>query len=429
MAKLTKEEIVTIGVLKKIGEGASAIARRLNVTEGTVRYHVRRLTENVQDGRQKSSLIETKNLEGVVAAWWSNAQSDLPADRSPNAELLWQFLRSEHHYAGSRKSVRKYVRSHFPRPRLRPFRRVETPPGAQAQTDWCDFRAIDIGDPAGPVSLHALVMVLSHSRKTAVIWCRQMDQLSWHHAHNEAFKRLGGVPAVNRIDNLKTGIGRGAGAWGDVNAQYRTYARTMGFHVDACQPREPQQKGKTERRCGVLRTLGVDKRSFPTLSALQHWCDQMIALAEETRLCPITGTTIAAAWAAERSLLRPLPETLPEPFDLVKRCLVHKDCTLRFEGRQYAVPFAHMGRSLEVRGCAETVQIVDPGNGMILRSYPRRTESRLLIDATCYDGDATHRVDRPTPLGAMGRKLAEISQMHVQVRSMDIYAQLAEVAR
>jgi transposase len=85
-----------------------------------------------------------------------------------------------------------------------------------------------------------------------------MTQLSWQSAHIQAFQRLGGVPAVNRIDNLKTGISHGAGPWGEINAQYRTFAKTLGFHVDACLPRSPQQKGKTERRCGVIRTLDVE---------------------------------------------------------------------------------------------------------------------------------------------------------------------------
>jgi hypothetical protein len=44
-----------------------------------------------------------------------------------------------------------------------------------------------------------------------------VDPLSWHHAHNEALRRLGGVPAVLRIDNLKTGVAAGAGPWGEVN--------------------------------------------------------------------------------------------------------------------------------------------------------------------------------------------------------------------
>jgi transposase len=429
LAKLTKDEIVTIRVLKQTGESASQIARRLRVTEGAIRYHVRRQTNPSVDGRIKASLIEEKNLQEVVAAWWKSSRERLPEERSPNAEVLWDFLRSEYSYPGSKKSVRKYLRLHFPRPKLRPFRRVETPPGAQMQTDWCEYRAVDIGDACGAVALYALVMVLSHSRKSAVIWCRRMDQLSWHHAHNEALKRLGGVAAVNRIDNLKTGIGSGAGPWGVINSQYRVYAKAMGFHVDACLPREPQQKGKTERRCGILRSLDIASRCFESLEALQTWSDQKLSIAEKSRICPITGTTIAEAWEIERSLLRQLPETLPEPFDVTKSCPVHKDCMVRFEGRQYPVPFAYVGKKVEVRGCADVVQIVDLDSGHVLRSHPRGTDARIIIDPTCYDGPATDRVLAPAPLGRMGRKLAEISQMNVQLRSIDIYAQLAEVAR
>ncbi|MEM7205666.1 MAG: hypothetical protein AAF628_35765 [Planctomycetota bacterium] len=34
---------------------------------------------------------------------------------------------------------------------------------------------------------------------------------------------------------------------------------------------------------------------------------------------------------------------------------VHKDCAVNLEGRQYTVPFAFVGRQVEVRGCAGTV--------------------------------------------------------------------------
>jgi hypothetical protein len=49
-----------------------------------------------------------------------------------------------------------------------------------------------------------------------------MGQLAWHHAHNEAFRRIGGIPAVLRIDNLKTAIARGAGPWGRINPADRS---------------------------------------------------------------------------------------------------------------------------------------------------------------------------------------------------------------
>jgi transposase len=107
-------------------------------------------------------------------------------------------------------------------------------PGAQTQTDWAEYPAVDVGQ--GPEPLHAFVMVLSHSRKPAVVWSRSEDQLHWLAAHNGAYRRLQGVAAVNRIDNVKTAIAVGAGAWGTIHPTYRAYARAVGFHIDACGP-------------------------------------------------------------------------------------------------------------------------------------------------------------------------------------------------
>ena len=130
-----------------------------------------------------------------------------------------------------------------------------------------------------------------------------------------------------------------------------------------------------------------------------------------------------------KKLLRPLPATLPEPFDLIRTCSVHKDATIRFEGRTYTVPFEHVHGQVEVRGCSGFIQVVDRKNGQILRKYPRGTEQLLFIDSSCYDGEATETVIQPRPLGRMSRRLAEISSMPVQLRSIEIYAQLAEVAK
>ena len=72
-----------------------------------------------------------------------------------------------------------------------------------------------------PVDLHAFHLVLSHSRMGAIVWSERADQLAWLHVHNEALRRLGGVPAVLRVDNVKTAVGRGAGPWGILNESYR----------------------------------------------------------------------------------------------------------------------------------------------------------------------------------------------------------------
>jgi transposase len=429
LAKLTREQIVTIQVLHQRGQPATQTARILGVSEGTVRYHRRRMRDGAADGRQKPSRIEQMGLAAAVEHWWQCQAEVLGEHRPPSVQLLHDFLRAEHRYDGSYKSVRKFVRARFGRPRVRPFRRVETPPGAQTQSDWGEFRRVDLGDPEGPTTVYAFVMVLSHSRKQAVLWSRSMDQLAWHHVHNEAYRRLGGVAAVNRIDNLKTGIARGCGAWGQVNEQYRIYARTMGFHVDACEVRCPEQKGKTERRVGDWKRLPIAGRSFDGLEGLQCWTDTHLEAQSVRRVCPATGRSVAESWASERPYLRPLPALLPEPFDLVRTVPVHKDCSVHFEGRTYIVPFAHVGREVEVRGCSGCVQILDPQTAAILVEYPRHTPERILIDPSCYEGRGTEQVAPPKPLGRMARRLQEIAAMPVERRPVDLYAALAEVAR
>ncbi len=69
MAKLTKDEIVTLQVLNEKGKSKRAIARQLNVSEGAVRYHLRRQAVSASDGRRKQTLIERLDLKSVVGHW------------------------------------------------------------------------------------------------------------------------------------------------------------------------------------------------------------------------------------------------------------------------------------------------------------------------------------------------------------------------
>lgn len=426
MAHLTKDEIVTLQTLSQKGQSGRAIARQLNVTEGTVRYHLRRKSSGAADGRRKQSLIEKQSLVEVVQHWWQAQLDTLPSGRAPNVHQLWQFLLEDYEYGGSYKSVAKYTRATFEKPQLRPFRRIETPPAAQTQSDWME-QTIRIDGT--PTKLYGFVMTLSHSRMTAVIWSPNMNQLAWHHVHNQAYERLGGVAAVNRIDNLKTGVARGAGAWGQLNESYAAYARTMGFHIDPHEVRQPQQKGKVERRVSAIRGCLDLKQNFVSLEQLQSHTDERLLTDSKKRKCPVTGRSVFETWQEEIKLLRRLPVTLVQPFDLIRTCSVHNDCTIRFEGRTYTVPFEYVKRRVEVRGCSGFIQIVDRSEGRILRQYPRNTAELLLIDSTCYEGQSTAEVSAPKPLGRIAKRLIEIAALPVQQRSIEIYAALAEVAR
>ena len=166
-----KDEIVTMDILRRQGETNQAIANRLGISEGSVRYHLKRMAETARDGRAKTCLIEQLQLAQVVDHWWQEQLEQLPKDRSPNVKVLWTFLCDNHRFDGTYKSVNKFVRARFPKAPKRPFRRVETPPAAQIQSDWMET-SIRLRTELGVelVKLYGFVMTLSHSRKAVVIW-------------------------------------------------------------------------------------------------------------------------------------------------------------------------------------------------------------------------------------------------------------------
>ncbi len=427
MAKLSAGDVVSVSAL--VGHGVSnvEIARLLGVTEGAVRYQRKRLEAGVVDGRSKQAFL-AEGFRPAIDEYLRASGAESPS----NVRDLHEHLVAEFDYPGSLRSLQRFVRAVFPPPAVRARRRVETPPGAQAQADWAHFPGVLVAGERR--DLLAFSLQLSFSRGDVVVWSESAAQLAWLSVHNEAFQRLGGVPATVRVDNVKTAISRGAGAWGVINATYRRYAQVARFHVDACQPKSPEAKGKVERRILDYRAGSSPYgRHWSDLSELQAWSDEGRMVRWARRKCPATGTSVLEAYQAELPLLGPT-DSLPEPFDLAVTRRVSKDCTIQFEGRTYSVPFQHVGREVEVLGCAGSVLIV--AGAVALARHPRGTKERILLDqrhfegvATSFEGVATSNVMPPQPLGRMGARLQEIYDLAPEARPLDLYAALMEVAR
>ncbi|HVS18475.1 MAG TPA: IS21 family transposase [Planctomycetota bacterium] len=411
---------MAIKALKERGSTARSIAKVLGVTEGSIRYHLRRQAAGAVDGRAGQVHLAAKYDEAILT-WLEGRGPDAPM----NLVALHQWLAEEHGYEGSARSIQRYFRVRFPRPARRARRRVETPPGAQGQVDWAEFRGVSFVD--GPRDLYALHVTLSFSRYDVVVWSERKDLLSWLWCHGEALRRLEGVPATLRVDNEKTAVSRGAGAWGEVHPAYRRFAEIARFHVDACAPRSPEAKGKVERRIRDQR-LSADPRSrvWTDMPELQTWTDEEMLRSAKRRRCSATGTSVFEAWCGELEHLGELP-VLPEPFDLVATRRVADDCTVAFEGRRYSVPFRLVGQTVEVRGCAGRVQVV--AEAAIVAQHERHTERLLVLDPAHFEGEATELVLPPLPLGRMGKRLQEIAALVPEQRPLDLYAELAEVAR
>jgi transposase len=422
MGRVSREEVVAMGVLVEKGETQVAVALRMGVTEGAVRYHLRREAEGREDGRRDKPMKAACMAE-AVGAFMDRTKA---RPKSRNLRQLYEEL-VELGYGGSYRSVLRYVVRQYGKAPFRPSRRVETPPGVQAQADWHEDR-VYLEDHGGEVSVHAFDMKLSHSRGRAVVWSLSECQAAFLSCHNTAFERLGGIPAAVRIDNLKTGVSRGAGPTAVINEAYRAYAREAGFVVDPCRARSPKDKGKVEREVRTVRgDLDLKGRRFMDLKHLQMWTDRKVSARMLRSLCPATGKSVSESLAEERRLLRPLPDRMPEIMDSCVAQQVSPDCLVWFERRQYSVPFLHVLERVEVRGYAGEVRIY--AQGQLVAVHPRGTERRLVIDPEHYEGEGDGRVIPPVPLGKMGKAMQALWRTDVQVHAIDAYAKLCEVAR
>lgn len=429
MTVLRQEQIQMMDdVIRAGGLSGRGAAQALGVTEGALRYRRKRLHAGATDGRAEQPTALDGFADAVTAVLVQLA-STAPAGRPVCGRLVYEALVADHGYPGSYPAVVRHLRRLRGIPPVRAVRRIETPPGLQAQHDWLEER-VELG--GAPVRVFGLLGTLAHSRGAALWLGLRMTQVAWQTGHAALFQGYGGVPRVVRIDNLKTAVATGGGPTAVLTPAFQAFATSCGFAVEACRVRTPREKGKVERRVRVVHQAlaPLFRRSWTALDALQTAVTGRLAELEARLRCPATGTTIAEARRAEQPALLPLP-VLGEPFDVIVARRVARDALVSFEGRQYSVPFAWVGRDVEVVGTAH--HVVVRGDGRELARHPRHTAPRLVLDPAHYEGPSSAQVLAPTPLGRRARAVvaamtARLPAPHAVARPLDAYVALVAQA-
>ena len=263
------------------------------------------------------------------------------------AQRIWQDLTEEFGYGHSYESVKRYLRTIAPRGRAVGV--FESEPGQEGQVDF--FRGAPTFDATTgqwkrPWVFRLTLCCSRHGYEEAV-WDQQLE--TFLRLHERAFRDLQGVPAVVRLDNLKSGVLRACFYDPDVNEVYTAFARHWNFTPLPIQPRRPQENGKQERSGGYVKDNALKDRRFDSLEAhnahLRHW-NRTIARVR------IHGTTRRQVWThfveVERAALRPL---VADPFPLF-RCgerTVHPDGHVEVDGSYYPVPARLLGDLVRVQ--------------------------------------------------------------------------------
>ncbi len=280
----------------------------------------------------------------------------------------------ERGYAGGLTILKAYLQTLGPRrPTRQTFRRFETGPGVEAQSDWSPYRVLIAHRET---VVHAFAMVLGYSRRNFVACFRdeRLPTLLW--AHREAFRYHGGVCRRIAYDNqtaITLGRVGGRPRW---HPSFLAFAHHYGFEPSVGRPRHKERRGKVERPFRYFEEDFLRARAFASWDDLRAQVRAWLDTVANVRVHGTTRRRVDEAYAEEQPCLIALP-AVAYPAERRETRTVQKDGLVPIDGSYYPAPGQPVGQQVSVH--------IDP--------------ARVQIFAAAGALVATHSVpDRPTRL-------------------------------
>jgi transposase len=295
------------------------------------------------------------------------AEPRIPAKRI--RELI-----EEQGYVGGKSILDDYVRELRPlyRPR-RTYQRTIYRPAELLQFDLFEPKA-EI--PVGHRQTRRAYLVtaeLGYSRALAgaLVFSKEFEDIAFGMAR--CLTRLGGLPEQlvwDREGTIHAGGGRPPDAFARFCGQL-----ALGWIILA--PRDPEAKGCLERSHRFMRTNFEPGRAFANELDFQlqfdEWCDNVNARVHRT-----TRAVVAERLAEERTLMRPLPERLPDS-DRRFVTRIPAQPYLRFDTNDYSLDPRLAGRRVEVRVSQTEITAAALDTGELACRHRRRYARHLTL--------------------------------------------------
>jgi transposase len=295
----------------------------------------------------------------------------------------------QHGFPARYASVGRFVRHLRGTPTAEAHPVIVTPPGEEAQVDYGDGAMVRDPQTKKYRRTRLFVLTLAASRKSVRLLTVRSSAAIWAQLHETAFRRLGGVPRVVVLDNLKEGVLTPDVYDPTLNPLYRDVLAHYGAVALPCRVRHPDRKGKVESGVGHAQRTPLRGMRFESVEAAQQYLDHWEATWADTRIHGTTKRQVAAMFAEERPQLQPLPL---EPFRYYQygTRTVHLDGCVEIAGAYYGAPPGYLGACLPVQWDEGTVRLLEPRTGQLLREHRRQARGLHRI----------HPDDRPrrTPL-------------------------------
>jgi transposase len=335
---IRQEEWMDVKLMHRQGASVRRIARETGLSRVTVRRILAAPAPKPYGPRKPRA----KKLDPFVK------RLDALVQERPYARAtgLHEALRQEG-FAGCYESVKVWLRERRREERARRSAcvRFETAAGLEGQFDWKGpVKGLLIDEPETGILFFRFLLAWSRSRWTLAVRDQKLPSLLaslvW------AFERIGAVPHRLVLDNPKTAVLKPRPRL-ELHPVFAEFCRHYGVEPAPAWPYHPERKGKTERAYQDLEAAGVLHGQYANLGALQAAVEALDAR-EMNRVHGTTGERPIVRLEREREHLLPLPAATFDPRVPESRRVL-SDCTVRFEGAAYSVPFVHVGSRVTVK--------------------------------------------------------------------------------
>jgi len=367
-----------IMAFKSIGLSNRELARRLGVSEGTIRYRMKKLAEKKTDGR-KTRYSAVCGYEEIIEGW---IQSQRGKTHSKTLKSLYMMLKEFHKYELSYDALRRYVRKRYPEYKnSRRYIRVITPPGVLGQTDWKEEVEVQMLRPGRWVKMNFFVLSSRFSTYPLVVASERKDQANYENCHERVFKRAGGLFEYLRPDCVPTAVVTWRNGKAVINESYENYLKKLNIKLVPSRPRMPTDKGGVEKRIqDIFNRVDFSQIVFGDILELESWLEEQIReLAKEWR-CSATGLSVLESFEYEKKYLRELPEDFPQVVVKERRGKVRNDGTVWFMGNYYQVPQELTGKAVLCMHTGDEIVIYHEGREIVRKPYLPLAKGMVFLD-------------------------------------------------
>jgi transposase len=294
-------------------------------------------------------------------------------------QLLWEEYKDENPNGYAYTQFCEYF-NRWKKTHVEPTMRFEHKAGEKMFVDWAGPPVIYF-EKGQEKKAYLFVATLGASNYTFAAVYQDMKLPNWIKAHLDAYNFFGGVPEQTVPDNAKTGVSAACRYDPDLNPTYHEMAGHFGTVVLPARPNKPRDKSKVEQAVQF-----AERRIIAALRKIKFLSFGELARAVKEKNIELNRRPFSKMPGCREKLFNEIEKdalsALPEKdfcFGEWKKASVFIDYHIQCENHYYSVPCRHIGKTVDVRLAAGTVEIFLDGVRIALhqRSYQKGKATTL----------------------------------------------------